>query len=301
MPRRRHHPVITYGFAFEKAAAIYPEMGTVYYVDNVNGNDAFDGLQFDNAKATIQSAITASNATINWSYTPKQYNYIYVKPGVYAENLTPAYYCIIQGLGIRGTDTAAEIHPTTGSCFTGTFLGTVLRNLRMESNVQDTPILNLGVCNNSLIEDCEFALGANVTGVAAIDTDNCTHLVVKNCDFTSGQLQAMAYAAYHRGGSNKFAHNVRYLDNRIWALTAGIWVQSTCTSSGMLVEGNTILMEGGIGIDINDTNTHGCAVIGNKIGGVSGVDAIDHSGGAHLVIDNEVNIAGTTARETAHA
>jgi len=271
--------------------------GQHYFVGGSYASDGNDGKSWNQAFATIQAAITASNATINWSATPKFYNTIFVKPAVYAENLTPCYYCHIVGLGVRGTDTAVEIHPATGSAITGTFLGTGLFNLRLEGNSASTPILDLGICNNSYIRDCEFALGANVAGVAAIDTDNCTHLVVENCDFTSGQLQNLAYAAYHRGGADKYAHNVRYLNNRIWAKTAGIWIQDTCTASQCLIQGNQIWIDaGGKGIDDNNGVS---LVIGNWITGGAGADAIEHAGGAGFTTGNWVNIAGTAAFETA--
>lgn len=273
-------------------------LGTVYYVSANDGSDSlYDGLSPDEPKATIQAAITLSNATIDWSATPKKYNFIIVEPGVYAENLTPPYYCAIIGAGVRGTDTAAEIHPTTGSAITGTFLGTVLYNLRLEGDVASTPILNLGVCNNSLIQSCEFSAGANVAGIAAIDTDNCTHLVVRDCDFTSGQLTNLGYAGYHRGGANKFAHNVRWLNNRIWAATAGIWIQNTCTATQALAMGNMIVMDAsGKGID---DNNGGMRCVGNFImTGASG-DAIEHAGGAAFTTFNQVNVNGTAAQETA--
>ena len=284
--------------ALEMEAAVFLRIsGTVYYVDNVDGDDNQDGRSWDSAFATIQAAITASNATIDWSYTPKKYNHIFVKPGVYAENLTPPYYCTIEGLGIRGTDTAAEIHSATGSCITGTFLGTVLDNLRMEVDAQDTPMLNLGICNNSRIQRSEFALGASVTGVAAIDTDNATHLVVVDNDFTSGMTQNMGYCAYHRGGADKYAHNVRYIDNRMWAKTAGIWIQNTCTASGALAQYNHIWIDAaGKGID---DNNGGMLISDNTIVGGAGADAIETAGGAGMTTNNWVNIAGTSARETA--
>jgi len=278
---------------------LYPlPTGVTYFVDNVNGNDDNTGLNLDQPLVTIQAAITLSNATINWSYTPKFYNYIYVKPGVYAENLTPAYYCVIEGLGIRGTDTAAEIHPATGSAMTGTLLGSGFRNLRFEGNTASTPIFDIGICNNSFIEDSEFALGASVAGVAAIDTENATHTVIKNCDFTSGMVQNLAYAGYHRGGADKYAHQVHWLGNRIWAKTAGLWIQNTCTASGFLAQGNFIWIDAsGKGIDCNYAGA--AMMVGNLIAGGTGADAIEHAGGAGYTLFNQTNIAGSAAQETA--
>lgn len=264
---------------FEKLSADIIEgipkqvIGKQYFVDPYTGNDNSSGLSFDKAFKTLQKAITVSNALIDWSYTPPRYNIIWVCPGVYAENLTPPYYAFVLGLGIRGTDTMAEIRAASGSEFTGTFLGTILKNLRFEHLQASVPILDLGICNNSHIEQCEFTLGADVGGVAGIDTENCTHLTVVDCDFESGQLNTLAYAAYHRGGGDKYAHNVRYIGNRMFVQTCGIWTQSTCTASQALAQKNVIHCTGtGKGID--------------GMGG--GAD----TGGALLAVENDIIIDG---------
>lgn len=273
--------------------------GNIYYVDGDDGDDDYDGLSWSTAVETIQAAIDLSNATIDWSATPKHYNVILVKPGVYAEELTPAYYCVIIGMGVRGTDTAAEIHPATGSCITGTFLGTVLFNLRLEVNEASHPILDIGICNNSRIENCEFALGANVAGVNAIDTDNCTHLVVKNCDFTSGQLQNLAYGAYHRGGADKFAHNVRYINNRIWAATGGIYIADTCVASGALIQRNMIHVDG-TGTGVYDAGYGYSLVVDNDIVVDGAGDALNHAGGTGGdLLNNRTMVNGSYALEPA--
>jgi len=273
--------------------------GTVYYVDAENGDDDNDGLSWDNALATIQEAIDKSNATIDWDATPKAYNEIWVAPGVYAENLTPAFYCIIRGMGMRGTDTAAEIHPATGSCFTGTFLGSGLSNLRLEVDEASKPILDLDIANNSRIQSCEFGIGASVAGVAAIDTENATHLVIMDCDFTSGMNQNMAYVGYHRGGDDKYAHNVQYIGNRMWVKTAGIYVAADCTASQMLIQRNFIFVSG-TGTGIHDLNGNSM-VVDNDIIVEGAGDAINHAGGAGYTLRNHTLVNGTYALETASA
>lgn len=278
-------------------ASFYPGgFERTFYV-HPSGNNR-GGDRWENAYTTIQAAITASNRTINWSSTPKRYNLILVAPGVYAENLTPAYYCVIRGTGVRGTDTATEIHPATGSAITGTFLGLVLENLRIESNTASTPTLDIGICNNSRIVGCEFALGADVDGVAAIDTDNCTHLVVIDCDFTSGQgTHTFDYAFYHRGGSNKYAHNVRYIRNRMFTETAGVYIANTCTASQALIQENFIHGTG-TSKGIYDLNGASFAV-GNEIIIDGAGDAISHAGGAGHTLFNKTLVNGSYALETA--
>lgn len=266
---------------------------TVYYVDNATGDDQDDGDTWDNAKATIQSAITASNATVDWSATPKRYNVIYVKPGVYAEELTPAYYCHIIGCGLPGTDTQAEIHPTTGSCLTGTLLGARLVNLWFETN-EAVDCLNIGICNNSVIEHCVFTNGAAVAATA-LSTDNCTHLTFRYNRVESGQTTGMAYGLYFQGGADKYAHNVEVYGNTIFASTAGIWIEDTCTASQAKIYNNFIARPTkGI-----DDNNGGSYCWGNFISASS--DAIEHANSSTQCIGNYVINNATAAFESAHA
>jgi len=266
----------------------FPGAENFYYVDN-NGSDNNDGSSWDSAKATIQAAITLSNATIDWSTTPDRYNVIYIAPGVYAENLTPAYYCHLVGTGIRGTDTMAEIHPATGSCITGTFLGTHLYNLWLEVNTA-VPCLDIGICNNSLIEFCTFTNGAAVAATA-VDTDNCTHLTMRYCSVESGQSTGMAYGLYHRGGDEKYAHNCRIHDNVIHCTTAGIWIQDTCTAS-QYTAWNNLIARPTKGIDDNNGTSY---LYNNYITATS--DAIEHANSATQCIGNHVINNATGAVE----
>lgn len=265
----------------------------VYFVDNVNGDDGNDGLSIEAQKKTIQSAITASNATINWSYTPKKYNAILVKPGVYDENLTPAYYCKIIGTGVYGTDTMAEIHPTTGVCITGTFLGLILWNLHFEVN-EAVDCLDTGICNNSEVAYCTFASGAAVTA-NGLTTENCTHLHFHHNSIESG-YQTFGYGLYFGGGSDKFAHNIRVHDNVIFAATAGIYIHDNCTASQAVIGPNNVISRPTTGIyDGNGTST----IVGNYI--TAGTDAISHANTTSMCIGNYVINNVTAALESAHA
>lgn len=255
--------------------------GVSYYVDNVSGDDANNGQSWAKAVKTIQKAIDRSNATIDWAHTPKHFNTIWIKPAnPYAENLSFPFYCHMIGLGIRGTDTMAEIHPATGSAMAGTMLGTHLKNLWLEVDKADTPVLDIGIGNNSLIEDCVLAVGADVTGVVGIDTENCTHLTVRRCDFESGAHDFYRCIAHH-GGADKFAHNVRIIDNIMFAYDTGIWIEDICTASQAVIQHNKIIATI-IGVDDNNGASY---VIENYI--VS-ADPIDHAGGATHTIGNRV-------------
>jgi len=118
----------TFDGVFKADNLVVPD-GNIYYVDNrlsASGN----GSSWARAFITLQEAITASNADIDWAADNWLVNnYIYVAPGVYAEELTPAYSCTIIGMGVLGTDTCAEVHPTSGSALTGTLLGAHIINM----------------------------------------------------------------------------------------------------------------------------------------------------------------------------
>ena len=269
-------------------------VANTYFVDVQSGNDGNIGDNWNNALATIARAITLSNATIDWSATPKRYNAILIAPGVYPEALTTLpYYCHVIGMGIRGTDTAAEIHPVTGSVMAGTGLGLHLQNLRLETN-EALPILDFGICNNTIIEDCTFTNGAAVAATG-IDTENCTHLTVQRCSFESGQTTGLAYGFYFRGGANKFAHNVRIQYNKVLTETAGIWIENTCTASQCVIGPGNFIARPVKGIDDNSGQSY---VFDNFICASS--DAIEHANSASHCVGNYVINDATGAVETTH-
>jgi len=264
----------------------------IWFVDS-NMDKTGDGQSWDSAYLTVQEAITANNATIDWSATPMRYGVIFVAPGVYDENLTPAYYCYIIGCGIRGTDTSAEIHPTTGVCLTGTLLGAVLLNLRFEVN-EAVDCLDIGICNNSEIAGCVFTNGAAVAATA-LSTENCTHLHFHHNWVESGQTTGMKHGLYFSGGANKYAHNIHVHDNSIMTTDTGVWIEDTCTASEARIGPfNMIRCSGGSSKGVDD-NQGGSVVYGNWI---RANDAIEHAGGASFTIGNSVVNNVTGAKET---
>ena len=220
-------------------------LGNQYYVSKNNGNDANVGTNPEKPVKTIQAAIDLSNDTIDWAKWPKKRNVIYVEPQSYAENLTPPYDCDIIGLGIRGTGENAEVRPAQGSAFTGTFLGLRLIGLRFEHLEASVPVFDIDIANDSQILSCDFALGADVDGVACIDTENSSMLVVEDCDCLSLMgTHTFDYFGYHRGGGDKYLAAAIYPPNRIVTETCGIYVATNCTASGSIVEENFIIMAG---------------------------------------------------------
>lgn len=272
--------------------------GEIFYVDSGIGTSG-DGKTWANAFLTITEAITASNALIDWSATPWLVdNWILIAPGLYAENLAVPFSAHMIGCGQLGTDQAVEVHPASGACMAGTGLGTHIKNMRFEVT-NAYPCLDFGICNNSLIEDCEIVCGIAGTGTHGISTENATHLRVLNCSWQyGGGGNGFDYGIYAAGGDEKYFHNCLIKDNIMMGIAptgTGIYIQDTCTASEARIIDNIIYISGaGKGIDDNN-GTSLC--VGNRIFvGTSG-DAIEHRGGNSHLLDNKVNVAGTVNNE----
>ncbi|GAH50920.1 unnamed protein product, partial [marine sediment metagenome] len=257
-----------------------------FFVDGVHGADGNNGRDWAHAFPTIQAALDARGTLYEAEAGDKKYAIIWIKPGVYAEELTGDlddhnfFACHLIGLGLRGSDSQAQIRPGPGegSCFTGIANGLHLANLRFEID-EDVPIFDMGIFNNSLIEDCTFAYFNDADGGIGIDTEDCKHLTVRRCSFEHGSEGEFNYGMYFRGGVNKYCHNCRIHDNTIFAQVAGIWIQGAppCVASLTVIWNNRIIgrQAAFIGIDDNQGDSY---VIDNFITALAG-DAIDHAGG----------------------
>lgn len=226
-------------------------VGNQYYVSVNDGKDTNVGTNPDKPVATLTRARVLSNATIDWSKYPKKYNVIWVEPGVYDEYFEGGFYCAFV-VGLDGRHNPV-IHPSSvGGVFrsNATLIDEAFINLHFMSDIQDVPIMDLGIVNYVEFQRCKFSIGAAVTGVKAIDTENSSDLRVEDSDFISGENERLDYAIYNRGGYDKFAFNARYMRNRIFVKTGGIYVASNCVASNAIAEENDIEVLGtGIGID----------------------------------------------------
>jgi hypothetical protein len=263
-------------------AKVGGDTGLNYFVDqnNAYASDLNDGENPETPFLTIAAAIAASNATVDWGATPKVYNTIWVSPGVYDENLTPAYYARIIGTGQLGTDTAAEIHPTAGSAMAGTFLGSVLINMRLESETA-VPVIDLGIANNSAIFNCEIVKGIADLATMGIQTDNATHLMIVGNRFISG-VTDFGIGIQCLGGADRYLHASYIYDNVIFATTTGIDIAAACTATGTVIK-NNVIARPTTGISDQNGNTW---LIDNWIS--ASVDAINHVATATHSIANHV-------------
>jgi hypothetical protein len=269
----------------------------VYYVDRTHpdANDTHDGTDPDHPLLTIQQAIDNHNALIDWADAfggLLPFSWILVGPGLYAENLTPAYFCHIIGLGQLGTDTATEVHPAAGSALAGTGLGLHLRNIRFEVETA-VPVLDFGICNNTVIEDCEIVKGIAGLATVGIDFTNASHVQILRNRFLSG-VANIATGIYFDGGANQYAHAVLIQGNHIFAATTGIHVEADCTATLLTIKDN--LIAGRPVTGINDlSGLSWCA--GNYI--TASTDAIVHANSATQCIANHVIDAAVGAVEAA--
>lgn len=277
-----------------------PRRSIIYHVDCRIGDDSYDGLSWDSPVATIAQAITLNNATVDWTKVAKHNNWILIRPGVYPESLDAApYYCHMIGLGGPFGLEKVQIHPAQGSVFTGNpnMLGTHLANLVFQVD-EAVPIFDLNVANNDLIEDCLFTVGAEVVPTAGIDTQNCSHLMLRRNRFLSGQADdyGIGIGINHNAG---FAHACWYYDNIIAAMTAGIYLGGPDAST--FIQHNTIVphaLTTLLATGIHDVNGHSW-LIDNFI---IATDCINHAGGNNFLIANreieagaaQIEFAGTT-------
>ena len=271
----------------------------VYYVDrtNTDASDNNDGTDPRYPKLTIASAITASNATINWADAfggTKPYNWIFIGPGLYQEALTSLpHYCHVVGTGVLGTDGASEIHPTAGSAIAGTQINGRWDNIWFETETA-VPVIDFNICNNVLVEHCFIARGIAGLATIGIDFSNASHVQIENNVFGSG-VAALPVGINFAGGGGIFAHFVRIKNNYINCATTGINIPNTCTASGAWIHQNVIAGRPVTGIsDLNG----GSYCTDNWI--TASVDAINHANLATNCIADHVIDAAVGAVEAAN-
>jgi len=241
--------------------------GNVYYVSKT-GNSV-DGLSWETAFSTIAAAITASNATVTWSGNLEN-NYIFIAPGLYAENLTSLpYYTHLIGLGVPGTTTPVIVYLTGGCAVAATtVLGTHIANMRFEADGA-VDIVDLTTCNDSIFEDCTFCAndGSVVNGLSI---ESSTHLIVRNCKFFADTAGVgMSYGMYFGGGTAlTYGDIVGNIITGCDPTGTGIYVHGNTISDDTTIRNNIIKLAGaGVGISIGQTGSgyKQAMVIDNRI------------------------------------
>jgi len=225
--------------------------GNVYYVSKAGNNTT--GLSWKNAFTTITAAITASNATISWSGNNED-NYIIIAPGTYAETIASGvYYTTLIGLGTCGMG-RVTIASAAGIALAGNSVGSRFYNIKFVGKGSGD-IVDFGVFNDSIIENCQFVPDAG-TLINALSFDDCKESIIRNNFFTTGSqgVNKCDYGMYFHGGANQYCHNTLIEGNKIIDVLentgTGIYIHGDCNSQGAVIRKNIIRIRGaGTGID----------------------------------------------------
>ena len=261
--------------------------GLVYYVDgsHPDASDNNDGTDPNEPKATIQSAITANNATIDWTATPPYVgqNWIVISPGQYAENLTPPYYAKMIGLGQAvGGDVCVHIVPAAGSPLAGTGLGLHLFNIRFDA-LTAVPVLDFGVMNSCVIESCMIIDGNAGLATVGIDTTDAGGSSIIDCNIG---YTASPITTGIRSTGDFF--DCKILNCHIKAVTTGIDLSGAGLCGGSIAADNVIWGGGSVllatGIDDSAVGDLMCA---NNY--IVATDAISHADAAMTIANHVIN------------
>jgi len=266
-----------------------------YYVDanHANASDSNLGTDPEAPFLTIQAAITANNALIDWADTPSEFNSIWIAPGVYAENLTPPFYCRMIGTGLAtGGDICVNVEPAAGAALAGTGLGLYVYNIRFTVNTA-APVLDFGVMNSTIIDSCMIVDGNPGLATVGIDTTDAGGSKIINCNiaYTTSPVPIGIR-------STGAFFDCQVVGCAIKAATTGIDLSGAGLCGGAVAAHNYI-WNGGSGAllatGIDDSVVGDLLCVNNWI---TATDAISHAD-ANLTIDNHVQNAGVGAIETA--
>lgn len=244
-----------------------------YYVDNVNGNAANDGLSWDHPFAQISQAITAWEA-----YRAAQAN-IYERGEIWVKGTATAYtalaalpnYCDIIGLGAepRGNGTGIVIIGADGADgIAGSARGLVLKNIQIVSGgafwcADFVQLLR------STFENVTFQAKDHATDGGVRFTGASGGLKIKNCHWCGSGL------VHHKVGiqvSGANFDNSLIEDNVIIGTTAGFLVDAGVANADLTVVKNNHIGDGGRGCAtaIDDNATAGMIMYdGNYVMGTA--------------------------------
>ena len=259
-------------------------------LNHANGSDNNDGTDPEAPFITIQAAITASNALIDWADVPSEFNTIWIAPGEYAENLTPPYYCRMVGTGLTaGGDVGVDVVPATGSPLAGTGLGLHLHNIRFSCNTA-VPVLDFGVMNSCIIDSCMIVDGNPGLATVGIDTTDAGGSKIINCNF------AYATNPLTRGIRSTGAFfDCLVQDCAIKAVTTGIDLSGAGLCGGAIAFRNLIWGGGAVllGTGIDDSAVGDLFCVNNYITATDAINSAD----VNMAVANHVINAGVGAVE----
>lgn len=227
-----------------------------YYVDQLRAASGGGSGSFKDPYSTIAAAVTAANATIDWSLSPwAPWHVIVIAPGTYAENITSLPYgCTLWGLGfeIRDAQAGVKIKPASGDPVdVNACINTHFANICFESPGSGAAF-DAAICNNNVFWKCRFSGAAeSVTCAYAFYTNDSVGNKWLDCDFTCA---AIGFEIAYADGGDSFSHNLIEHCRFSQHTTAGIRTSTNLVGPSSLVN-DCNLWGGGqtlaIGVDDN--------------------------------------------------
>jgi len=235
--------------------------GTIIYVDSSNGANGNNGLDVNNAKATIDNAIGATTANKG--------DVILVMPN-HAENISSATSLVadVAGVSIIGLGTGRNRPVLTFTATAGSIeldaADVRISNIVFFSSISAVVVgINVDAAN-VMIDNCEFNFDA--TGddfITMIDVDAVNETVISNCAFYAEETAGCAEAIRLDTANRAVVQNNWFTGNFSDAAIIG----EGAASLSVLLKDNLIYNEDtttGNGIDLNVACTG--AIVGNRIG-----------------------------------
>lgn len=209
--------------------------GTVYYVENNAGNDAWDGLSVEKPFKTLAKAIAVSNLDINRRARWAKRNTIYYYADVETADLVAfPNKCDVVGCGSYDANTQPGITGNHVPVNAGNY-GTRFINVWFKAPADAAPIVTLA----STTSGCQFigcTFSATATTTHAIQATASPFLKVRGCRFEGATVTAAISILAGEAGGTEITGN-RFTDGA----AVGILVNaSTTTSWGGFITGNII-------------------------------------------------------------
>ena len=226
----------------------YP--GVVYYVNNITGNSAYDGLSWETPFAQVSEAVTASETS---RALPSGTTNDYVRNIIYVQGTGTAYaaltalplYCDIIGIGanVRGTNQGVpriglDTGATSGCVTTATVRGLGVYNMQFQAGVDKYP-LDIASMYRSEFVNCSFmtngaATGRPNAGVRVSAAMGST--IFKDC-FIGSSCSIATEPDIGFSFEGTYFHNCLIEGCYICGTTAGIYLADTCnTNWGSMVK-----------------------------------------------------------------
>jgi len=256
--------------------------GRVFYVDNVNGADTYDGRSWKRAFSTITTAITASNAYRAVAANVNKRNAIYISGGTYSETVTALpSRCDIIGIGtaLTGNWTIPDGGRAAGCHLHGLYW----------SIAGATSVISFVNCASLEIGNCQ--LYGTTSNAIGMEFTGCSKTYIHDCHIF-GNLNVATGIKFTDGG----CYGMRVFDNLIYAKDVGIHIGTNAyCATGQLMRNLIASKDANYGgqcvLGINCEGNYPPMVVENNI---SAIDAISTNPG-HLdnSLNNITNEAGT--------